>query len=394
MRRLLTLTIALTLAGAAQAAPQTSGLAVQRQEVVALDSRRMTFAGQRVRLETELDGLSTEIAALKSKSGSLLGGGALDAKLVRSRELSAQIDALREQEGQVLHKLERKAEALLGAYDAQVAEVRATLEGAKGQERQAALTELARLEQERSQVRAGLDRLSPDARGYSDHKLERTGALGHKLEREGTLSHKLEKEDPDSLRAEADRLRDTRDRLLRRIKQLQRRSDELRAQAELEVEMRSFQAETSLFDETDFSVVRMTSTVSRAKGGALEATSADTGGPGDYAAGGGAPAPNDGTAENGDPTAGAFSLDGDTSRSSGEATTAAVAGYDDTEAYFQLGRQAGRAENLEAAGALLLDEGEGSSETLESRQAEMKRLAERLEARAKKLDAEASGLER
>ena len=381
MRRLLTLLTALTLAGAAQAAPQTSGLSVQREEVVGLDSRRMSFAGQRIRLEAELDGLSSEIARLKSKSGSLIGGGSLDGKLVRSRELSAQIDSLRAQEGTIAHKLERKAEALLSAYDAQLEKARTTLETAEGEARTNAISELTRLENDRRSVRAGLDRLSPDA-------------VGHKLERKVRAA---ETQDPDSLRAEADRLRDTRDRLLRRIKALQRRSNELRAQAELEAEMRSFQAETSLFDETDFSTTRVTATANRNKSGGIELTSsADTSTDGDQlfgmASGGGSNDGDPGAVPGGDfnspPAA--------EGRSSSEATSATAAGYDDNEAFFQLDHTTSRTETLDAANTLLHDDDRDGStdDVLESRKAAMKRLADRLEARARTLDSQASSLDR
>lgn len=377
MRRLLTLLIAFTLAGAAQAAPQTSGLARQREEVVALDARRADLARERRRLETELEALSGEIAALKARGQGLLGGGKLDRKLVRSRDLSARIDALRGEEARVRAELERKASALVAAYDTELSRVRAELRGARGPARAALLDRLSTLEARRRQVRAGLSRLFPDPAPGAPAVRGTAPALA-------LAEGPTEGADPDTLRAEADRLRDTRDRLLRRIRALEKRREELHAQAELEAELRSFDAETSLFDENDYSVVQVTATRGGGGGGAERAVAS---GAADNALDMGAAA--------GAAPGGAEAAPSDARGAGAEVTSPAGADTSDTQAFFQLGRSTSRIESLEAAGALLeADDTDASEADLEGQVRSMKEMADRLEARARSLEKQAETLDR
>jgi len=386
MRLLLTTLIALSLTRGVLADPPSGELATQQASLLRLDQQRAHFASERVGLEQRLDRLASEIATLKGEQPAGLnmrGDKQLDLRLVESRELSRKIDTLRAEEQKVSAALGEKARALLGAYDAALKLQRALLDASPNElERPRILKKLAGLELDRRELQSGLDRLHPEPGRAPLTELRAAKSL-----------------DPEALRAEADRLRDTRDRLLRRIRTLERRAKELRTQRELEEEMRDFQAETSLFDEAGYSSLRVSAgSASLSFGAAAKDSSSGAplnagleNNPNDPAASGGVDS-------NGSPAPGFGGAGGSTDQTPGAARDPMIgsaAGEDASgESFFHLTSTGSQSEVLGSAASLLSGDERGSPDELEARTKQMKALVERLETRASTLEGEARRLER
>lgn len=367
----LALAAALSVGPARAAAPD--GLEARRAEVVRLDGRRAELATRRRALEADLDRLAAEIADLKARRADgapLFGDPELDRRLKASKDLSDRLDALAREEERVGGALEAAARALLGAYDARVTEARRRLESAEGDAgRRAALEDLGRLEAARREVQAGLDRLAPQTAHRAIPAAPAT-------------------DDPEELWAQADRLRDSRDRLARRLAELERRVGEARDQQALEREMQGFLSETRLFDETDRASSRVAVTQVGGDGAAdAPAESPPQSGASDGYADPNRDAPSGGA---GPATPGA----GEPTDAVGAVPPTAESGGSTGDVLFRLERTPSRAEASAAIDALLRADDDASLEVLEDRVEEIRGLIDRLDRRADEIERRADALER
>jgi hypothetical protein len=367
-------------------------LAGERAAVARLDARRAEVADERAGLEGALDDLSARIVELKSRRR-LFGDAELTRALQASRDLSARIDRLAREEERLTAELSNAARRLAEGYDRLVAETRRQMaslptgEGEEGAARRAHLERLAALEAERAAVQDGIARL------------ERGGLDAEEILPGVALSRRVARDDPEELRAQADIIRDTRDRLERRLEEVDRKAKRIREQRALEREMDGFLAETRLFDEGDRAAVRFGSGERPVAGRGVDV--ALGGGDAEAAA---APADESFDGDGADPSFDVGledSAPGEAPPPDDSGGTSPEAGrqtFDGTatggETLFELDRITTRAEASAALDALLSYDGGGSLEDLEAYREEIERLIRRLERRADGLERRADTLDR
>ena len=278
---------ALVLAAPAARAEGTPDLTAGRAAAARLVGERAQVEGERARLQARLDTLAREIAHLKARHDAgapLFTDPGLDRRLKTAQALSARVDALTRRETGLTARLRAADTALLAAYDAALARARDALAHAAGEDRGAAQATVARLEAGRRAAAAALGRLAPADDATSVPAVNPAT------------------DDPQALEAQADLLRDSRDRLARRLGALKDRAARLERQQDLAGQMNGFLSETRLFDEQDRTASRMTTDtvggIHATPGGASAGTTggASAGGAQGSAGGGTAgPAPGSGT---------------------------------------------------------------------------------------------------
>ncbi|MFW5878225.1 MAG: hypothetical protein ACOCVR_00265 [Myxococcota bacterium] len=355
-----------------------------REALDAAEVRRERVRGERESLEAELDLLAGEIVELKSRpSRGVRAEAELNRRLQSSQQLSARIDELAREDEDLTAGLVSAAERLLDAYEAESQALRADLE------------RLAEDESAQNTARAALERLV----AIGAEKLQVTQLISS-LRREdwspgvyAGLRGGGSSDDPEELRARADILRDTKDRLVRRLGELERKAETARRQRALEREMEGFLAESRLFDEGDRASARLVTSEdddAPAAGGSLL-----PGGDEELASGD----PQD-TYDDGAPTneggwdAPSEPAPGDSDRSSPELGDGSIeAPSGEAPLAARLDRVATRAESSAALDALLSHDGGGSPEEIEAYQEEIERLIRRLDRRADRLERRAAALE-
>ncbi len=341
-----------------------------RERVERLDRERAQTARERARLEAELDRLAEWIARRKASGTSgLFGDPELDRLLKRSRALSSQIDRMRREEHRLESALLAAARTLEAAYAAALTEAKETFDRSSDPDERARIARrIAALEAQRRQVVAGLARLKPrrDSQiAAADHAPTAT-------------------DDPEALRAQADRLRDTRDKIARRLEAVRRRIAEARMQRELEEEMDGFLSEMRLVDEGDRAAARL-------GGEAVAAAGQETAGAAENAGlpardSDGVAAPVAGASEPGSPA-----FDGNPPATTDNTRTAPGTG--ESETFFHLDRLASRPEAEPGVAALPPLGEEESLESLEAQETQLEALIRRLEQRARTLEAQAEAIE-
>ncbi len=267
---------AVVLAAPAARAEGAPDLAAGRARAARLAGERTRVEGERARLQARLDTLAAEIARLKAHhdaAAPLFTDPELDRRLKAAQALSAKVDALTSQAAGLSARLRAADQALLAAYDAALDRARAGLAHAGRDDRDAAQATVARLEAGRRAAAADLARLAPP------DDATRVPAVNPASD------------DPQALEAQADLLRDTRDRLARRLAGLEDRARRLKRQRDLAGQMNGFLSETRLFDEQDRTASRMTTDTVGASGSGGGGAQTAAGGANPGATSGGAPAP-------------------------------------------------------------------------------------------------------
>ncbi len=356
---------------------------------------------ERARLEAELDGLAGRIEARKAQGTKLLGDAELERLLGESQRLADLLARLSRAEEAASAKRAAAAEALLASYDAAIADARAWAAKNRGD-----LSRLHELKARRERVRQELlSRLGGPARAPA--------------------AFARPTDDPEELRARADLLRDDRDRVAKRLAEVEKRLAEVREEAEVERELRDFVADSDLFDESD-RTVRVTRSGGSNKTCATPPP-APRGGPAATADGGAAPpAGNDREGAGGGEDTDSPPAAGTDPNLAGDPPTPDFAGSEDGEAaaggrapIAYEGRAADLLESPEAlpgaeasplaplppsSGTLAASPedlrraplpgltGDESLEELKRKKAQLERMAGTLERRASALDAEAKRL--
>ena len=369
----------------------------ERAKVLRLDARRAQVIGDREALEGKLDALSREIVELKSRR--IRGPRAeaeLNRKLQGSRDLSSRIDSLTIEQEEITADLIRATSSLADSYDALVDSARLELEklasSEDGEERgREVMNRIAVLEAERRAVLEGLSGLQGSHREFED-------------EARPLLRARPRTDDPEELRARADMLRDTKDRLTRRLGDLDRKEKTVRRQRALEREMDGFVAQSRLFDEGDRSAARLVARDSDGRpvaGGSLVPSRSSA----DAAIGDPAAPPEGSDGIEGDLDAG----DGETGEyydgqpvaepeePTGVSPSPGSEPVDDftreDSSLHQLDRVTTRAEASAALDALLVQDIGGTLEDIEEHRREIERLIRRLERRAGSLERRADLLD-
>lgn len=202
------------------------------------ESRLAAVAKDRAFLQSELDRLAARIERRKAEGRKLLGDAELTTQLEDSQRLAERVAARSRDEDGATVARRAAAEALLTAFDREIATARGAAVGQRGTDK-AALLRLQELKVRREVARRELlQKLGGPAAAPASFAAAPS-------------------DDPDELRERADLLRDGHDRVARKITELDRRITEVREEAEVEREMRDFLGESELFDESD-RVVRVT----------------------------------------------------------------------------------------------------------------------------------------
>lgn len=207
----------------------------------ALEQERTEAAALRERqhaLRLELNAVGDRIARLKEASrGTLLRQDELDAELKRSQELSRQLTELSAQVAERDAAASRAQRALVEALTQELTALRAQFEKSEDRSaRRALIAQMRTVREERERHEAALPR---------------SGTT--------TLSTAAS-DDPEELLEQADALRDSRDKVNKRLAAVRRRVHELRQEQELDRRMQEFVDDESLFDEHDRRIGRQAST--------------------------------------------------------------------------------------------------------------------------------------
>jgi uncharacterized protein YukE len=210
-------------AGAATLQEAEQASAAARQEVSALRSRQQATRG-------ELSTVARQIEAAKSAragEAAVLPAGELQRLLQRSQELSQQLTGLAQQLASGEEKARTADEALLGALNAELEQLRGRASTADRAERPAVLARLRVLREQQARVTARLPAASVP-----------------------TVSTRAS-DDPEELLEQADALRDGEDKLRARLQQVQQRLEQARAARDLDRRMGDFSRDDALFDDSD-----------------------------------------------------------------------------------------------------------------------------------------------
>lgn len=196
-----------------------------RQKLSEIRSRQMA-------MRMELNGVAGQIEALKSQGKR---GAELDEALRRSQALSGSLAEAAQELSRAEADAEREHLTLMTALGTELERVQAQAERSQNREERARLiAQLRALRAERDQVRA----LLPAA------KLPPLTASGS--------------DDPADLMEQADLLRDSEDKLREKLKALETRVAELRAERELDRRMNDFLGDQAMFDDHDRRLRRTT----------------------------------------------------------------------------------------------------------------------------------------
>ncbi len=206
------------------AAPADPSVEVQRlrAESDALRERQLA-------LRSELNAVGDRIEALKSQGRRLLRREELDSALRRSQELSTELTAIATRISQTEEAGHQAQRQVVDGLSAQLAALRLQLEATSDRE-------------QRRQLISRMRQLRSDRERYSA-ALPQGGGVP-------TLSS-ASPDDPEDLLEQADALRDSRDKVNKRLASVQQRLEQLRGELELERRMNEFVGEDSLFDESD-----------------------------------------------------------------------------------------------------------------------------------------------
>ncbi|MDQ3262079.1 MAG: TetR family transcriptional regulator [Myxococcota bacterium] len=206
------------------AAPADPLAEVQRMggETDALRERQLA-------LRTELNAVGDRIEALKSQGRRLLRREDLDSALRRSQELSTELTAIATRISQTDEARHQAQQRVVDGLSAQLEALRVQLEATLDRE-------------QRRQLISRMRQLRADRGRYSAALPQGDGVP--------TLSS-ASPDDPEDLLEQADALRDSRDKVNRRLASVQQRLEQLRGEQELERRMNEFVGEESLFDESD-----------------------------------------------------------------------------------------------------------------------------------------------
>lgn len=226
--RPLALLLSLLLAMPGQAA---SGLEAVRGKAQSARAETRSLRGQQQALRDELNGLAARIETLKARrQGRLMTGTELEDALRRSQELSGQLTGLAQAVVAAEGEAERAHLTLHAALSDELTRLLAAWEGTTDRSQREKLLEAVRsVRAEREAIRAAL----PASQVPS---LDKATAGG---------------DDPEDLLAQADTLRDTRDKVRERLKALRGRITEVREERDLERRMNDFLGEESMFDDQD-----------------------------------------------------------------------------------------------------------------------------------------------
>ncbi|NOJ80833.1 TetR family transcriptional regulator [Myxococcus xanthus] len=226
--RPLALLLSLLLALPGQAA---SGLEAVRGRAQSARAETRSLRGQQQALRDELNGLAARIETLKAqRQGRLTAGTELEGALRRSQELSGQLTGLAQAVVAAEGEAERAHLALHTALSDELSRLLAAWEGTADRGQREKLLEAVRsVRTEREAIRAAL----PASHVPS---LDKATAGG---------------DDPEDLLAQADTLRDTRDKVRERLKALRGRITEVREERDLDRRMNDFLGEESMFDDQD-----------------------------------------------------------------------------------------------------------------------------------------------
>ncbi|WIG95245.1 TetR family transcriptional regulator [Myxococcus sp. SDU36] len=226
--RSLALLLSLLLAMPGQAA---SGLEAMRGRAQSARAETRSLRGQQQTLRDELNGLAARIETLKARrQGRLMAGTELEDALRRSQELSGQLTGLAQAVVAAEGEAERAHLALHTALSDELTRLLAAWEGTADRGQREKLLEAVRVVRaEREAIRAAL----PASQVPS---LDKATAGG---------------DDPEDLLAQADTLRDTRDKVRERLKALRGRITEVREERDLDRRMNDFLGEESMFDDQD-----------------------------------------------------------------------------------------------------------------------------------------------
>lgn len=226
--RPLALLLSLLLAMPGQAA---SGLEAVRGRAQSARAETRSLRGQQQALRDELNGLAARIETLKAqRQGRLMAGTELEDALRRSQELSGQLTGLAQAVVAAEGEAERAHLALHTALSDELTRLLAAWEGTADRGQREKLLEAVRsVRAEREAIRAAL----PASQVPSLNKATAGG------------------DDPEDLLAQADTLRDTRDKVRERLKALRGRITEVREERDLDRRMNDFLGEESMFDDQD-----------------------------------------------------------------------------------------------------------------------------------------------
>lgn len=205
------------------------GVDSARSASVQARAQLQALQDQQTALRVELNAVGDRIAALKARAGrQLLGSPELDAALRRSQELSEALGALAGELSTARAAAEERDRGLVSALTGELGRVRDEILDSADRERRRGLLERMRaLRAERDRVRGTLpaDALPAIPEARSD--------------------------DPEDLLQEADALRDAQDKVDQRIRALDARIAEAKAERELDRRVREFADDESMFDEQD-----------------------------------------------------------------------------------------------------------------------------------------------
>jgi hypothetical protein len=258
-------------------------LAAPRQALVTAQRARDEKVASRDARKHELEVLAKRIEELKLRQRNrLVTGGELDGALRRSQELSTELGASEREVAAAQASVQRASSALVTALTARIDAVTQAWERTGDREEKTRQMETLRA-----------------------LKAERE-ALREQLPAEAPLRLVETSDDPVKLKQQADALRDSEDKVRRRIRELTERLETARADIELDRRMNEFLGDEALFNEKDRRVRRSQSSarpealLDRAAGPDIQAEATTTGPPGNL--GGSPTAPGGPSSPQGSPT--------------------------------------------------------------------------------------------
>jgi len=198
-------------------------------QVDSLRDQLTQLRNRQLELRTELNALGDQIQAQKARQRAPMPGDPLLVLLERSQVLSTELTRLAGQISVAEESSQKAQQGVVELLGARLEALRKQLEASSDRQARGELISRMRgLRAERERYAAALPRLAGVPSPSS--------ASG---------------DDPEDLLEQADALRDSKDKVQRRLTAVQRRLGELRAEAELEQRMNEFLGEDSLFDESD-----------------------------------------------------------------------------------------------------------------------------------------------
>lgn len=219
----LALLLSLTLAAQALGA---SALEATRAQAQGAHEKVTALTAEQSRRRAELDALSGRIQVLKS-ARDRTAGAELESDLRRTQALSDTLAGLSRDLAEATRAAQATDEALLGALSSALADAQRAWPSADAEGRTRLLSTIRALRSERAAVRARLPQ--PQAPSVAPTQTD----------------------DPTALLEQADALRDSEDKIRRRLAALEARIAEARSERELDRRMNELAGEDALFDEQD-----------------------------------------------------------------------------------------------------------------------------------------------